>query len=284
MKFCTNCGSQVQDGAICACQQVAATQQPVQPQVATPQSVPQQQVYAPTANTSGGNLISNAMVVIKSFFSKQPLDATVKAANDDQHVWVVLLGVSVLLLAIADRFVTGAFFEALFTPMVGTWGGPSQSELSELVSDVQGWAFMYGIVNALVSFALATGSIAIVYAMAKVQFSFVKLVNLVSSSLLMSALFAAVVVVLSFVNIWGTYAVMLAMPVFSTAFLSYAVKKDVRDEVSGFWIVPALLLAMLVSVPIANALAPDMTIMGENVGNPFEMFQPIFQNMFSMFM
>ena len=147
-----------------------------------PQYPPQHQNYPPSyvfVQPQPSPLATDLVATLKKFFTVYPQDAVDTAANSKSHIWIIFASISVLFGALS----------IMLTPS-GLVGGA--------LSFIYGPLFGYGLLYSVVSFFILAGCIKLIYAVSKVDVSFVSVLNLVSSSLMFSTVFSILAILFSF--------------------------------------------------------------------------------------
>ena len=147
-----------------------------------PQGFPPPQGYQPSyvyVQSQPSPLAADLVKTLKSFFSVYPQDAVENAANSKTHIWSILAAFSILIGALNIMLVPS-----------GVAGGA--------LSFIYGALFGYGLLYSAVSFFLLAGCIKLIYAVSKVDVSFISVLNLVSASFMFSAILSILAILFSF--------------------------------------------------------------------------------------
>lgn len=229
MAFCTKCGSELPESGVCSCGYSA-------PGTATAHATMRQEEgsSAPQPNVvkvqeSPNPLITDSVAVIRGTLATKPQDAAIIAINSTAHTWAILGGVNILIAALAFMLIPGELIKGMF----GDGGGYLGSSINDVMPF--GALFGGGLLLALVSFAVKSVCVKGVYAIYSSEVSFVKVMNLVSWSQLVSSIATAGAIIFSFILAPVSLMLVFLGIIGSAVMLYTGIQKAASFKSSPFW-------------------------------------------------
>ena len=279
-KFCGKCGNAIQEGSLCpSCEPAQQAQQPQQqPPQAPPQAPPQgyQQpgqpsvVYVQKAPSPMG---ADLAEVFKKFFSPNPQESVTKAASSNTHIWAIFASINILLAGLAFMLIPGLFLRGIIMDEIGGLGslGGLGGMVSRAVNELIpfGRFFGGGLLLSLVSFAILCGGTKCIFAILKVNVSFVKVMNLVSVSLLFSSAALAAAILFNFFLMEFSILLLLIGCLGSIVMLYSGIQREAAGKAGPFWLyialnaINAIVFALICRQIIISAM---IAMMGAGMG------------------
>ncbi|MCL2224341.1 MAG: hypothetical protein FWB96_05160 [Defluviitaleaceae bacterium] len=260
--FCSSCGSEIGE-KLEFCQNCGAKK-------------------GETMNVSGvsnsTSLESNTMVTdsisaIKQTFTVNPEHALETAINSTGNTWVILGGLYVVLSALSMRVIFGNFISSILG-MFGIVGGAAGLLMREQISQLQNQMLVSGLVGGAITLLAISACVKLLYSMFKIDFSFVKVMDVVAASSLVASVALSVSIVVSFFSIIGAFTLLYVGSVVHAVMLYRGIQKSAKFPCSPFWVYIALMIAVnfvLVAFTM-NFLMPDMSSFMPDATGMFDMF------------
>lgn len=258
MKFCTNCGKELEN-EICSCEgdNKSENTEPKEPKTIVKEEV--------VKIKSQPNIFNEAIQIAKYLLSANPTDAPLEASINPNHIWIVHSAITIFLFGLSLRILIDNLMRQMLGPLFT--GGEVRTFLN--------WIFMNGAINGAVIIAMATGSVFLLYSLFKIPTNLLKILNLVCSAYLLTALFLLSSVIVSLFSTIGGFAISFVSVFFTIALLNGSIQKQTREEgkqISGIWIWGILLLAIVLSFPLSNLLTPRLFLGHDEIGSLFDIF------------
>lgn len=196
------------------------------------------------AEKSNNPLITESLNVIRLFFSMQPLDATQKATSIESPIWIVFLGAYGLSEVLFLRTLLNQLFDNLFLG----------DELSEVLAFVTAYSLVYNVIL----FATILAFLTWIHSRVSPETWGITRLNLIGSALLMPTVINVLALVLAIIHTGvAGFVHIIGLPVWF-AYTIYSIKEHLYNRVSGFCLVAMLLIAMAISVGIAEVIVPSV--------------------------
>lgn len=183
MGFYSKCSKKLSGPGVCSCEHTGYTTA----------------AGAPLANTS--SFKDDCFYVVKKIFSSNPDSALQKAIYSKNNIWVVFGGFYVLLSSFAMMCIVEAIAIETIRAAIGPLAGIARIAIREFFP--YGELFGIGFLLAVITFAVLSGCVKLLYCVFKQGFSFAAVMNLVSVSLFIysAAMLAAIFFSVFFVQL-----------------------------------------------------------------------------------
>jgi len=273
MAFCTSCGSQTSENGVCPeCSPASVVPPPPPPpppqfQQAPPPPPPpqqyqqqppqqyQQQQFVRQPQAQQNPIVADGIGTIKKFLSPDPTAATEFAVSSQAHSWVIVAGVSILIMALALMLIPAG--------LIGMELSGSEARMAaDMFHDYvisRGSLFGYGLAIFAASFFLWACLGKGVFAISKVNTPFVAVLNLTAASFLPSALAFAAAILFSFFYVQASMFVILVGAVISVVLFYTGITRAAQFQNSPFWVFTgAYAVYLLVMYFVLDQLGKNM--------------------------
>jgi len=204
MAFCTKCGIQNEDG-LKFCTGCG------------------NEVGAASAPAAPSPIMGDFVAALKGLFSKNPESVVPTAGNAKTHVWAILGGIYLLVIALGAVVLTSQLFPAA---------------MRERFDINLGAVFFNGLISGAINIVVIAGLIKLLLLSYKTTASFVKVLNVVAAATLIYSLAALVGIIFSFINVTAIVTIGAFLPLFGIIAclgLIYKGMKTCEPTVSPIW-------------------------------------------------
>ena len=194
--------------------------------------------------TQNKELYADIFTSVKKVFSPKPDDAFADIINSKNRSWLIILGIYVLLSALALMLILsgqimGAVRSLLSTALLREFlydmGG--RNVINQMLRKIMpyGGLFGTGLLLGLVSFAVLSGCVKLFCLVKKLDLCFITVMNIVSVSLIIyiAAMFAGIIFGFFFVQF--SIILIVAVAIGSLIMLYYGIQKIMPSDSSPFW-------------------------------------------------
>jgi len=176
-------------------------------------------------------LVIDAMSTIKKVLSPDPLEAIKSAVSSRVHSWVIVAGISIVLMALSVMLIPAGLSRMEFS---GSEARMATDAFHEYVIS-RGGLFGYAALVFLASFVILAILSKGVFQISKVNTPFVTVLNLTAAALLPSAMAFTASIVAGFFYVQASFFLILVGSVISVVFLYMGIIQSAQFKKSPFW-------------------------------------------------
>ena len=237
--FCSNCGTQKEED-VKFCPQCGFGEES-----GGDADIPRRAAPRVHTRASRNMLVEDSLKAVRQTFSVNPEEAVETAIMSKENVWLILGGIYCVITAVYMRVI----FDAIIDFLLGGLGGL-------FLSEYQNRMLVLGLLTgALIIFAYSC-AMKVLFALFKIDVPFTKVMDIVTSSALISSLVAVVAIVVSFISIFTALGLYFVAAVAFYVMLYRGIQKAAEFRCSPFWMYCAtMIVAGAVATPIVGFLA-----------------------------
>ena len=201
----------------------------------------------PNAPIHSNGILSDSLKAMLQSFSIEPEKAILTAAHSKGHIWVILGGMHSILSAIHYRIlVENNLMGSILGIMLMEGQTPINSDLSQMLSRFK----LAGFVSSIIYMLILVFGVSFLYSKFKIDFRFIKVINIVTASTIVSSAAMAIAIALSFLSISGAINLFIAGIIAHIVLLYRGIQKSAEFSSSPFWTYFAILVINMVTCSV----------------------------------